>query len=245
MNFEVGFSKDQRRKACQFCTEMYFHDTMANTEKSDNSKPRGRGPSRTSREDWIQTALDTLISDGVDSVKVLTLAEKLECARSSFYWFFKNRTDLLNALLDHWQSTNTKALVDSTKRPADTINHALVQVYGIWVADGSFDTQLDFAIRDWARRSGSVRRALDMSDTARLDALTNMFQRYGYPKSEAETRARITYFTQIGYDALDQRETMETRAARGWDYLYCITGVKPSEEEFEALRKVVWKDEPA
>lgn len=216
---------------------------MTDTETSGDAKPRGRGPSRTSREDWINIALDTLISDGVDSVKVLTLAEKLECARSSFYWFFKNRTDLLNALLDHWQSTNTKALVDSTKRPADTINLALVQVYGSWVADGSFDTQLDFAIRDWARRSGSVRRALDLSDAARVDALSDMFERYGYPRSEAETRARITYFTQIGYDALDQRETMETRAARGWDYLYCITGVKPTEAEMAALRNAVWNDD--
>ncbi len=186
--------------------------------------------------------MDTLISDGVDSVKVLTLAEKLECARSSFYWFFKNRTDLLNALLDHWQSTNTKAVLDSTKRPAETINFALVQVYGIWVADGSFDTQLDFAIRDWARRSGSVRRALDLSDAARVDALSDMFERFGYLRSEAETRARITYFTQIGYDALDQRESMETRAARGRDYVYCITGVAPTEEELTALRNVVWRD---
>ncbi|WP_164660191.1 TetR/AcrR family transcriptional regulator [Tropicibacter sp. Alg240-R139] len=214
------------------------------TEKNapDGTKPRSRGPSRTSREDWIQIALDTLISDGVDSVKVLTLAEKLECARSSFYWFFKNRTDLLNALLDHWQSTNTKAVLDSTKRPAETINFALVQVYGIWVADGSFDTQLDFAIRDWARRSGSVRRALDLSDAARVDALSDMFERFGYLRSEAETRARITYFTQIGYDALDQRESMETRAARGRDYVYCITGVAPTEEELTALRNVVWRD---
>lgn len=217
---------------------------MTSTKTSDENKPRARGPSRTSREDWIQIALDTLISDGVDSVKVLTLAEKLECARSSFYWFFKNRTDLLNALLDHWQSTNTKALVESTRRPADSINLALVQVYGSWVADGSFDTQLDFAIRDWARRSGSVRRALDLSDTARVDALSDMFERFGYPKSEAETRARITYFTQIGYDALDQRETMETRAARGYDYLYCITGVRPTETEMSALRNAVWKDDP-
>ncbi len=215
---------------------------MTDTDKPDDPKPRSRGPSRTSREDWIQIALDTLISDGVDSVKVLTLAEKLECARSSFYWFFKNRTDLLNALLDHWQSTNTKALVESTKRPAPTINHALVQVYRIWVADGTFDTQLDFAIRDWARRSGSVRRALDLSDTARVDALTDMFERFAYPRSEAETRARITYFTQIGYDALDQRETMETRAARGRDYLYCITGVVPTDDELAALRNAVWHD---
>ena len=82
-------------------------------ELETDNKLRGRGPGRTTREDWIQIALDTLISEGVDSVKVLVLAQKLDCARSSFYWYFKNRTDLLDSLLDYWQITNTRALVTS------------------------------------------------------------------------------------------------------------------------------------
>ncbi len=198
-------------------------------------KTRGRGPGRTTRADWIQIALDTLISEGVDSVKVLILAEKLDCARSSFYWYFKNRSDLLDSLLDHWQHTNTEALVSSANTPAKTINFALSNVFASWVGAKEFDTQLDFAIRDWARRSGSVRRALDISDAARIGALAGMFGRYGYPKPEAEVRARIVYFTQIGYDALDQQESWETRVERGREYLFCMTGKRPTDAEIDAL----------
>jgi len=201
----------------------------------ETSKPHGRGPGRTTRDDWIRVALDILISDGVDSVKVLTLADNLGCARSSFYWYFKNRADLLDSLLDRWQSTNTRALVGSSCKPADTINFALVNVYTSWVGEKEFDTQLDFAIRDWARRSGSVRRALDISDATRIDALSGMFERFDYPKLEAEVRARILYFTQIGYDALDQQESWETRVKRGREYLFCMTGKRPTEAEIAAL----------
>ncbi|MCB1407486.1 MAG: TetR/AcrR family transcriptional regulator [Rhodobacteraceae bacterium] len=201
----------------------------------DEQKSRGRGPGRTTREDWLNAALDTLVFEGVDSVKVLTLAEKLDCARSSFYWYFKNRSELLDALLDHWQTTNTKALIDAANHPAATINEALVTLYISWLAEGGFDTHLDFAIRDWARRSGTVRRALDISDTARIDAITGMFRRFGYPEGEADVRGRIVYFTQIGYAALDQRESWEARIARSKDYLFCMTGRRPTEIEARSL----------
>lgn len=200
---------------------------------------RGRGPGRMTREQWMQIALDTLISDGVESVKVLVLAEKLKCARSSFYWYFSNRSELLDSLLDHWQSTNTNALVEAAKKPADSVNFALGNLYSCWVSDGSFDTRLDFAVRDWAKRSGTVRRALDISDSVRISAIADMFERYDYPKSEADVRGRTVYFTQIGYDALDQRESLEVRIARGRDYLFCMTGRAPSEEEIAALAQQV------
>jgi len=46
-------------------------------------------------------ALDTLISEGVENVKILLLSAKLETARSSFYWHFENREDLLDTLLEY------------------------------------------------------------------------------------------------------------------------------------------------
>ncbi len=200
-----------------------------------NVQKKGRGPGRTTREDWVQVALDTLIADGVEQVKVLVLADKLDCARSSFYWYFRDRADLLDSLLDHWQATNTRAIVDGAGHPAETINSALGHLLGSWVGPGKFDTRLDFAVRDWARRSGSVRRALDISDATRIEAIFEMFLRFGYQRSEADVRARIVYFTQIGYDALDQRESWERRIERVRDYLYCHTGVAPTDAEVDAL----------
>lgn len=202
---------------------------------SDLPSSKTRGPGRTTREDWIRIAMDTLISDGVENVKVVLLADRLDCARSSFYWYFKNRSDLLDSLLDFWQVTNTRALVEAAGREATSINFALGNLYASWMAEGGFDTRLDFAVRDWARRSGTVRRAVDLSDDARVESITTMFERYDYPRTEAEVRARMVYFTQIGYAALDQRETLETRLDRAREYLHCMTGQVPSEEEFQSF----------
>lgn len=214
-------------------------NTTGQAEEADRlaDGTRSRGPQRTSREDWIEAALDTLISEGVDQVKVTVIAEKLSCARSSFYWYFKNRAALLDALLDHWQSTNAKSVISKSLLPAASINVALINVFACWVDESLFDTRLDFAIREWARRSGTVRRALDISDSYILDALAQMFMRYSFTTTEAETRARIVYYTQIGYNTMDPQETMAERVKRGPEYVFCMTGQALSEAEIKLIVK--------
>ncbi len=194
-----------------------------------------RGPGRTTRDDWLRAALTALVHEGVDNVKVLILAERLDCARSSFYWFFKDRAALLDALLEHWESTNTRALIAATTPGSATITEALARLYTSWLNEDGFDTQLDFAIRDWARRSDTVRAVLETGDNARIAAIAAMFLRHGYAEAEADVRARIVYFTQIGYATLDQRESWETRNARGRHYLFCMTGHAPSESDLAML----------
>ena len=203
----------------------------------NKGKQKVRGPSRTSRNAWLQAAMDILITEGVDQVKVLNLAEKMKCARSSFYWYFKNRSELLDALLDYWAETNTRAIVSAAGQSADTINFALAKLFVGWIGGDAFDNSLDFAIRDWARRSENVRHALEVSDRARIDAITAMFVRHGYDAGEADVRARIVYFTQIGYEILEQKEDWEVRAAKSRNYLFCLTGVEPTEDEIGVLAR--------
>ena len=205
------------------------------------------GNIKVTRDDWLNVAMDVLISDGVDQIKVLNLAERMAVSRSSFYWYFKSRQELLDALLARWQATNTAALVAQAEAPAETITAAVCNVHRCVVNTDLFDTALDFAVRDWARKSGKVRRALDQSDTRRLEALHAMFARFGYSGIEAETRARVLYYMQIGYDLAQLNEPIETRISMVPHYLYAFTGVEPKPEEieeFSAYSLRHWKGAP-
>lgn len=200
------------------------------------------GNVKVTREDWLKVALDVLISDGVEQVKVLQLGERLGVSRSSFYWYFKSRQDLLDALLEHWEATNTAALVSEAEAPAQTITEACCHVFRCAINPALFNVELDFAVRDWARRAGKVRRILDRSDETRLAALTAMFERFGYEPTEAMTRARVLYFMQLGYNSADLGETMNYRLSMVPSYLYVFTGrhPKPSEiEDFSAYARAV------
>lgn len=194
------------------------------------------GNIKVTREDWLNLALTALVRDGVEGVKIQTLGNALGVSRSSFYWYFKSRQDLLDALLDHWQATNTNALVKMARTPAETITQAVGNVFRCVINPALFDTRLDFAIRDWARRSDTVRAILHSSDQKRLDALQAMFERFEYPRLEAVARARILYYMQIGYDDAQLNEPMDIRNKLVPAYLIGFTGQSPTEEEVADLR---------
>ena len=88
-----------------------------------------------------------------------TLANGSSVSRSSFYWYFKNRDELLDALLDRWDRLNTRSIVTEANEPAATVNEAVCNVFRCWVNPAIFSPRLDFAVREWARRSASVRKA--------------------------------------------------------------------------------------
>ena len=67
--------------------------------RDNPSKQPLTGNVKVTREDWLNIAMDALIRDGVEAVKVKIFAEALGVSRSSFYWYFKSRQELLDALL--------------------------------------------------------------------------------------------------------------------------------------------------
>ncbi|MGZ2259126.1 TetR/AcrR family transcriptional regulator [Roseobacter sp. A03A-229] len=193
------------------------------------------GNVKVTRQDWLDAALAALLTHGVEGVKIQLIGAELQVSRSSFYWYFTSRQDLLDALLEHWQRTNTAALVAMAERPAATITEAVGNVFRCVINPALFDTRLDFAIRDWARRAPEVRAVLQASEAERLEALRAMFARFGCPELEAVARARILYYMQIGYDDAQLGEPMEARNRLVPSYLIGFTGQTPLQSEVDAL----------
>ena len=81
-----------------------------------------------------------------------------------------------------------------------------------------------------------MRKALDRSDRVRTEALKGLFVRFGYGDEDALVRARVLYYMQIGYYALDLREPIEARLNLTPHYLKAFTGAAASEAEVEAFR---------
>ncbi|MEZ5791473.1 MAG: TetR/AcrR family transcriptional regulator [Nitratireductor sp.] len=195
------------------------------------------GNVKVTREDWLAAAMETLISEGVEQVKVLTISDRLGVSRSSFYWYFKSRSHLLELLLAHWESTNTGAITKQAQAAARNMAGAVCNVFKCFVDGNVFDPQLDFAVREWSRRDAPVRQAVDRADAARLAAISAMFERHGIAAKEAEIRAATLYFTQIGYFALGVSQTLEERLANMAMYVYCMSGQYPDNDDIEDFRQ--------
>jgi len=68
--------------------------------RDDPDGPKLLGNIKVTKKDWLTAARDVLVHEGVGELKILSLAGRLGVSRSSFYWYFENRKELLSALRD-------------------------------------------------------------------------------------------------------------------------------------------------
>ena len=184
---------------------------------------------------WLDAAYEMLVETGVESVKVMPLAERLGLSRTSFYWHFPDREALLAGLVARWQAKNTGNLVARCRAPAATVCEAMLNLFDCWYDNALFDSRLEFAMRTWALTDKAVETAMADADTQRIAAITDLFRRFGYAETEADTRARTLYLTQVGYIALRSQESLAVRMARIPAYVLTFSGVAPKESELAAF----------
>lgn len=185
---------------------------------------------------WLDAAYDLLVEGGVEAVKVMPLADRLGLSRTSFYWHFPDREALLAGLVERWRAKNTGNLVERCDLQAATITEAMLNLFDCWYDSELFDSRLEFAMRTWSLTDPAVAARMAEADDMRIAAITRLFRRFGYSATEADTRARTLYLTQVGYIALRSRESFEVRLERVPAYVLTFCGVPPSEAEVAAFR---------
>ncbi len=191
---------------------------------------------RGSADLWLDAAYQMLIESGVDSVKVMPLAEKLGLSRTSFYWHFSDREALLAGLIARWESRNTANLIARAELPAATITEAVLHLCDCWIWPELFDSRLEFAIRTWALTDTTLAETLAQADATRIAAIKALFLRFAYPESEADIRAHTLYLTQIGYISMRFDEPLIPRLDRVPPYTLTFTGKAPLDSEVTAFK---------
>jgi AcrR family transcriptional regulator len=186
---------------------------------------------RGSREVWLAAAKQALLDTGLDAVKIQPLANRLNIARTSFYWFFKDRTALLDALLEDWEAKNTGAFVEACEAYAETITEGVLNLIAVFQDEAAFEPRLDFAVRGWAHQSNAVMARVNAADERRLAAIREMFERFGYASDDADVRARTVYLVQIGYISMQVQESTATRMSRIKRYVEIYSGRSPTASE--------------
>lgn len=213
---------------------------MTLLSKKDNpSRMRQLGP-----DDWTGAALRLLVNQGVDAVQITALARDLDVTRGSFYWHFKGRGELLEALLAEWRVRNSGIMIDVLAQ-SESLEAGILDLFSVWVDHNRFDPNLDQAVRDWARRDEALAAALRDEDDARVAAIAAFFERFGFEPTEAFVRARVIYFTQLSYYSLGIDEPMHRRVRYLDAYFLCFTGTRIDASVSNAYRTLLLSEETA
>ena len=146
-------------------------------------------------ERWIDAATDLLVDHGIDRVNVDLLARTLQVTRGSFYWHFRDREDLLRAVLQAWRALATEQLTarleSAHEDPREQLRDLLTLPRRGRAATRA--ARIELAIRAWARRDEMARAAVDEADSTRIGYIAQVFSALGFGIVEARQRAFMLY----------------------------------------------------
>jgi AcrR family transcriptional regulator len=145
---------------------------------------------------WLRAGLEALRKGGVAAVRVERLAADLGVTKGSFYWHFRDRGALLDALLEFWSREMTDAEFERIQALRAGLAARLLALAQDVLEKGM--GRYDPAIRGWARTDRKVAAAVAQVDRRRVRALTGFFEEGGFSAAEARTRARLFYTFLLG-----------------------------------------------
>lgn len=157
-------------------------------EKRGNGT-QGRSTSESlSRAQWIEAAWELLGEGSVDRVRVEPLAKKLGVTKGSFYWHFKDRQELVDALLDRWFSIwdddadpSSSAAADPADRIWDLFERVIRRV----------SRGQTVSLRLWSHHDPAVARRIEARDKERLTFLVDQFVELGFDREDAVVRGQL------------------------------------------------------
>lgn len=144
---------------------------------------------RLTRDDWVREAFALLHERGVDGVKIVVIAERMGVTSGSFYWHFKGLPELMDCLLEFWETVLTDAIIVRATSyegpPEDRILDLMTQVI-----------EQDAAVHDhpisvWARRDPAVQEIFERTIQKRFDFAAWIFGQAGFSKRQAKIRGRL------------------------------------------------------
>lgn len=144
---------------------------------------------------WIDAAFDALAEGGIDAVRVDPLAKGLGVTRGSFYWHFKDREALHQAMLKEWRKRASYVIgsrIESrTPAPDERLRQTLALPNSSPRAKRA--AAIELAIRLWAGRDANAAKAVRHIDHVRLVYYAKLFAEMGHTQAEARKRAFLLY----------------------------------------------------
>ena len=141
----------------------------------------------------MRAARIALLNGGPEAVRVEKLARSLKMTKGSFYWHFKDREAILEALLREWEEETSTIAAQAFSR--GTVGEALTvimaEVQERMVLSERGEAPSDAAIFAWASVSPKVGKRVNKVEQQRIAVLTSIT---GLPD-----RSELAYLALIGF----------------------------------------------
>ncbi|MDQ7990218.1 MAG: TetR/AcrR family transcriptional regulator [Candidatus Dactylopiibacterium sp.] len=159
-----------------------------------HSRSTSTGRIALDRDAWVRFATSVLAEEGLEGLRVETLARKLKVTKGSFYWHFRDRQALLNAVATQWRDERIGEVKAQAAVPQEKALEQIRQVIEVYSTQPNVTRmKLELAVRDWARRDPLVASAVEAVDEARLANASRLFELAGFAPEAAHARALLLF----------------------------------------------------
>ena len=142
-----------------------------------------------SKAQWLEAALMRLSDNNVADITVERLAKELGIAKSGFYWHFKSREELLDALLAYWVHEITEVITDNAEisglEPRARLQRCAEMILELDL------TRYEIGIRQFALKNERAARAVKRANNLRSDFIRNAFSELGFTGDDLEMRSML------------------------------------------------------
>lgn len=150
-------------------------------------------------ERWVDAAIDVLAKEGIGGLRVEVLAKRCGVTKGSFYWHFKDRRALLDAVLARWKDGRIRDIEKTTAvapgQEREQLHYA-IEVYG--ASRNRKGMAIELAVRDWARHDAVAAAVVESVDLYRLECTRKLFVAAGMSDAEAKSRSLLLYACVFG-----------------------------------------------
>ncbi|MDO6525223.1 TetR/AcrR family transcriptional regulator [Motilimonas sp. 1_MG-2023] len=160
---------------------------------------------KNSQLDWLNFALDVLVSKGPEQLKIIPLCELKGVTKGSFYHHFKNRAAFIDSLMEHWYNTMTIAFIEQANSQVD----ALQRLLALDKVIASSNIEAENHIRAWALKEPSIARHLEKIDSQRQTYLAQCYIELGLEPRHAKDVALMAYSSFLGMQRIHPAPSKE------------------------------------
>jgi AcrR family transcriptional regulator len=161
--------------------------------------------------DWVRAAFARLSREGIGAVRIEVLARDIRASKGSFYWHFRDREDLLNSMLGHWEGEETAWLREAAggkegaARWAKLIEHSA----------NPERCRLEAALRAWARLDDGVAVRVAAVEKGRRELIADVLGNVGFASRTADSWADLVQLVYLGWLDRSTRDREFRLAGRG------------------------------
>ena len=154
---------------------------------------------RLTRDDWVEAALTAIAGGGLGALSVERLAKQLGATKGSFYWHFKDRSDLIEAALAEWEVRDTDQVIARASEIEDPRQRLRSLFKLVFALNAGTSVQLDTTLLADSD-DPIVASALKRVAAKRLGYIDSIFQEMG--AKAGSDRALLTYTAFVGLSQL-------------------------------------------